>query len=192
MARLFLVRHGRAAAAFDAHPDPGLDPLGREQAERFATTFATTFAIGPRAQGEALPILASPLQRTRETALPLARIWQTQPRLEPRVAELPSPPELPLARRGEWIRDLLGGNWSQAPADLQVWRETLLSALLEISQDSVVFTHFIAINVAFGAANGDDRILVTQPDHCSCTEIATDGGQLRLLAQGRQLETEIL
>lgn len=188
MARLFLVRHGKAAAAFDAHPDPGLDAVGQDQAERFATAFAGRMDR----LGEVLPILASPLQRTRDTAAPLARTWQAQPRLEPRVAELPSPPGLPLEQRGAWIRDLLRGTWRQAPADLQAWRATLLAALLEMPQDSVVFTHFIAINVAVGAAGGDDRILVTQPDHCSCTEIATDGGQLRLLAQGRQLETEIL
>jgi len=189
MARLFLVRHGKAAAGFDAHPDPRLDAVGREQAERFAADFS-----GRRAADglPVLPILTSPLQRTRETAAPLGRAWQASPRVEPRVAELPSPSDLPLQRRGDWIRDLLRGGWAQAGAPLQAWRAELLGSLLDLPQDCVVFTHFIAINVAVGAAEGSDRILVTQPDHCSCTEVDTAGGRLRLLAAGRQLETEIL
>ncbi len=30
--RLVLVRHGRAAAGWDTHPDPALDDVGRAQA----------------------------------------------------------------------------------------------------------------------------------------------------------------
>jgi broad specificity phosphatase PhoE len=40
MATLFLVRHGRAAAGFDGHHDPGLDELGRIQAHSAATILA--------------------------------------------------------------------------------------------------------------------------------------------------------
>ena len=32
MARLYLIRHGRAAAGWDTAMDPPLDDLGREQA----------------------------------------------------------------------------------------------------------------------------------------------------------------
>ena len=36
MATVQLVRHGKAAAGFGAHPDPGLDDLGRHQAQAVA------------------------------------------------------------------------------------------------------------------------------------------------------------
>ena len=36
MAIVQLVRHGKAAAGFGTHPDPGLDDLGRSQAAAVA------------------------------------------------------------------------------------------------------------------------------------------------------------
>lgn len=64
MATLFLVRHGRAAAGFDGHHDPGLDDLGRTQAISAAAHLAP---LGP------LAIYSSPLARARETAIPLSQ-----------------------------------------------------------------------------------------------------------------------
>ena len=43
MARLYMVRHGKAAAGWDGDADPGLDALGRQQAEAVA---AQVKAIG--------------------------------------------------------------------------------------------------------------------------------------------------
>ena len=36
MARIYMVRHGRAAAGFGESHDPGLDELGQKQAEEVA------------------------------------------------------------------------------------------------------------------------------------------------------------
>ena len=54
VSRLILVRHGRAAGGWDDDLDPGLDDLGRAQAEAMADLVAP---LGP------LPILVSPLRR---------------------------------------------------------------------------------------------------------------------------------
>ncbi|HUJ48347.1 MAG TPA: hypothetical protein VLV55_14525, partial [Rhizomicrobium sp.] len=59
-------------------------------------------------------------------------------------------------------------------------------ALLAIPEDTAVFTHYIAINVAIGAAAGDDRVVVFSPDNCSVTILETDGGVLRLIEKGRE------
>ncbi len=59
MSRLILVRHGRAAGGWDDDLDPGLDELGRAQAEAMADL------VAPRGP---LPILVSPMRRCRETA----------------------------------------------------------------------------------------------------------------------------
>lgn len=192
MAHLYLVRHGRAAAAFDAHPDPGLDETGQAQAARFARTFSHD--LDSRRVAGPLPILTSPLRRTRETAEPLSALWSPAggPLVEPRVAELPSPPGIALAARGPWVREVLQGRWSDADPALLAWRAALIDCLLALSGDTVIFTHFIAINAAIGAALGADAVMVSQPDHCSCTEIAVAEGRLTLLAEGRQLETRVL
>ena len=67
---LHLVRHGRAAAGWDADPDPGLDATGRGQALAVAARLA---ALPPR------PVATSPYLRCRETAQPVADRWGTVP-----------------------------------------------------------------------------------------------------------------
>ena len=74
MAVIQLVRHGRAAAGWDTDPDPGLDAVGRSQADALAER------LGPSTP---LPIVTSPFRRCRETAAPLAVRWAATPVVEP-------------------------------------------------------------------------------------------------------------
>jgi broad specificity phosphatase PhoE len=179
MPRLYLVRHGRAAAGWDRDLDPGLDALGRAQAEAMAATLAPR---GP------LPILVSPMRRTRETAAPLERLWAAGA-VEPAVSEVPSP-AMSLAERRAWLTALRARRWRPGD-DLAAWRAALLARLASVREDTVVVSHHIALNVAVGAATGDDRVICFHPDHCSITELETDGRTLRLLALGREAATEL-
>ncbi len=181
MAKIYMVRHGKAAAGFDGHADPGLDDLGRAQAE---ATAAMLTDLGP------LPIYSSPLARARETAAPLAQRWSTEVIIEPRVAEIPSPME-DLAERSAWLRQAMAGNWSALDDTLKAWRRSLIDCVLAIPEDSVIFCHFIAINVAVGGAENDDRMVIFSPDNGSVTTLANDGGHLSVLALGRTTVTHV-
>jgi broad specificity phosphatase PhoE len=182
MPRLYLVRHGRAAASFAEAADPGLDAVGHSQAEAVAERLAP---IGP------LALLTSPLKRARETSEPLAKIWRREVKVEPAVAEIPSPPELGLSERADWLRGLMGGSWRNASRDLAQWREEAIAALAAIGEDMVIFSHFIAINVAAGAAESDDRVILFRPDNCSVTILDVDNGALRLVERGHEAETKV-
>lgn len=177
MPRLYMVRHGKAAAGFGGAMDPGLDDLGHRQAAEVAGKLAL---LGP------LPILTSPLKRTRETASPLALLWKREPAVEEAVAEIPSPEGMSLEQRASWLRALMGGSWRDANVRLGQWRETAIAALAAQQEDTVIFSHYVAINVAAGAALGDDRIVVFSPDNCSVTVLETDGGKLSLVEKGRE------
>lgn len=182
MTRLYLVRHGRAAATFAEAADPGLDAVGHAQAEAVAERLAS---IGP------IAMLSSPLKRTRETSEPLAKRWQRPVPIEPAVAEIPSPEGMSLAERAVWLRGFMEGSWRNASRDLAQWREEAIAALLAIKEDTVVFSHFIAINVAAGAAENDDRVILFRPDNCSVTLIDVDNGRLTLVERGREAETKV-
>ena len=179
MAKIYLVRHGKAAAGFDTHHDPGLDALGRAQASATAAALATL---------QPMAIYSSPLARARETAEPLAHHWNSPIHIEPRVAEIPSPTE-DLTQRTTWLRQAMAGRWRDLEPDLRVWRDDLVACLLGLPTDSVVFCHFIAINVAVGSAQDDDRLVVFSPDNASVTTISSDGGSLKVLELGRSAET---
>jgi broad specificity phosphatase PhoE len=181
MATLYLVRHGRAAAGWDREIDPGLDDLGRKQAQSLAEE------LGSLARN----LIVSPLARTRETAAPLAAAWQIEPRIEPRVGEVPSPVS-GLKERGEWLREIAARAWPQMHERLEQWRGEVLAALAEIDLDAVVVTHYIAINVAVGAAVGDDRVVNFQPDYCSVTVLRSGAGRLELVRRGSEAATRVL
>ncbi len=166
MAMLYLVRHGRAKAGWGSALDPGLDDTGWEQAKNTAEKLSS---MGP------LDIVSSPLARARETSQPLSDIWGVIPRIEERVGEIVSPTK-DLGERTEWLRDVMGKNWSHLEKDQQSFRQGVIDALCEISVDTVVFTHFIAINAAVGAATNDDRVMNFLPDNGSVTVIDNTTG----------------
>lgn len=176
MTRLYMVRHGRAASGFET-ADPGLDELGRSQADAVSKVLAPK---GP------LAILSSPLLRTRETAQPLAALWKREPVIEDAVAEIPSPRHMSLTDRVPWLRALMAGSWRGVDRDLAEWRERVISTLAAQKRDTVIFSHFVAINVAMGAAVDDEKVVVFSPENCSVTVFDTDGSRLSLVERGSE------
>jgi broad specificity phosphatase PhoE len=190
MARLYFVRHARPSANWGEDPDAGLDATGLEQAEAAARTLAQTL--------EPMPIHTSPLRRCRETARPLEQLWQQAAQVLEAVAEIPSPFGA-LPHRQQWLKQSMGGTWQElrdsAPPDSPdylAWRETLLRSLAHISRDSVIFSHFIAINVVVGAAQLRDEVVCFRPDHASVTCVDMAGESLKVVDLGRERDTTVL
>lgn len=181
MAIVYMVRHGKAAAGFDGHRDPGLDAIGREQA------VATARALEPLGP---LPIYSSPLARARETAAPLAALWNVTPEIESRVAEIPSPTD-DLRKRARWLGGIMGERWSGLPEELHAWRREMIECVAGYTGDCVVFCHFIAINVVVGAATGAEAMISFRPDNGSVTRIGVEEGRLSLIELGAEGATRV-
>ena len=181
MPTIYMVRHGKAAAGFAGHLDPGLDDLGRAQARACADSLAP---LGP------LPLYSSPLARARQTAEPLAERWDSAIVIEPRVAEIPSPTEH-LEQRAAWLRQAMQGRWRDLNDSLQAWRRDLVDCVASLTEDSVVFCHFIAINAAVGEARCDDRLVVFSPDNGSVTVLSNDTRRIELVELGRSAQTRV-
>jgi len=179
MARIYLVRHGKALAGFGENMDPRLDELGHSQARAVAETLR---AHGP------LAILSSPLRRAQETAIPLSKHWDRVPVIERAVAEIPSPKGMGLEERVEWLRGVMSGSWNDVAPDLKAWRQTCIDTICGLKEDTVVFSHYVAINVLHGYATDDDRVTNFSPDNCSVTIFDTDGAKLRVLQKGAEAE----
>lgn len=181
MPRLRLVRHGHAAAGFSDEHDPGLDELGRAQADAVAATLAP---LGP------MPIRVSPLRRTRETAAPLEAAWGVTATLDERVAEIPSPTD-DLAERGAWLSRAMAGTWTDLGPEYEAWRDRFVASLSDLEHDTVVVSHFIGINAVVGRAVDDDRIMHVALGNCSVTTIETAPGHLTVVELGAQAVTEV-
>ena len=136
---------------------------------------------GRRALGAARPVAGgrrSGLRRCAETAEVAVRAcWASTPRSTRRVEEIPTPAGMSLDDRSTWLRGLVGGTWSDGAPELAGWRGDVVDALLSLDTDTVVVTHFVAINVAVGRASDDDRFVCFRPDNCSRTVLENDGGR---------------
>lgn len=176
MPRLHLVRHGRATGGYGDDADPGLDEHGRLQAASAADRLAP---LGP------VPILTSPLRRARETTGALEARWGTMAIVEPALGEIPAPTD-DLDDRHAWLRDAMGRTYAELGPRYRSWRTMVTSLLLHLNEDTVVVTHFVAINAVLGVATGDDRVMshaigngsvtVVDHDHDAFTvvEVGTD------------------
>ncbi len=182
MTRLYLVRHGRAAAGWDTDPDPGLDDLGRHQAQRMADRLGP---LGP------LPLVTSPLARCQQTAAVLAGRWNCAARIEPMVAEIPSPDGIPMGQRTGWLRAAMAGTWTQLGQRYVDFRDGVAGCLASMNEDTVVASHFIAINAAIGVATNDDAVVIRSLDNCSVTIIDVIDGALHLVEGGVEADTLI-
>jgi broad specificity phosphatase PhoE len=185
MGRVLLVRHGRASGGWDDDPDPGLDALGREQAERLADR------LGPLGDTGAPALLTSPLRRCRETAAPLAARWGVAPVVEPAVEEMPSPPGVPFGDRVPWLRAAMTGTWSGLGPRYTSYRDRVVATVAALPDGAVVVSHFVAINAVIGACLDDDRLLLRSLDNASVTIVEASTTGLVLIESGHEADTLI-
>jgi broad specificity phosphatase PhoE len=181
MTRLLLVRHAEPAASWHEHDDPGLSDRGRQQAADLAARLGPT---GPRT------VVSSPLARARETAAAFTLGGAASPRIEPGVGEVPTPP----GRRDDraaWLQATLRQRWPDVEGGTRAWRDQVLGTLTGMGEDAFVITHFVAINVAVGAATGEDRVWCFSPGHCSVTELEVRDGALRVLRLGDEAAVRV-
>jgi len=182
MPTLYLVRHGEAAANWDDAMDPGLSEQGKTQAK---TLVQHLQQLGP------LPILCSPMARTRETAAPLGQFWQQRPLIESRVAELPTPNDVDPNQRLQWLRQIMGASWHDMHPLLLQWRQQLLECLTEMEQDCIIVTHLIMINAAVGAATGQEQVIHFMPGYTSITELQQHNGTLTVKQLGEEASSVV-
>ncbi|MFA5775143.1 MAG: histidine phosphatase family protein [Ilumatobacteraceae bacterium] len=181
--RIYLVRHGRASAGWDTAVDPELDALGREQSSQLAQHLEP---LGP------MKVITSPLTRCQQTAEPLCKAWKTTAQVCHEVAEIPSPHGVPISERVEWLRTAMSGTWEPLGPRYTKFRDDLVKFVLQISEDTVVVSHFVAINAIIGNIEGSDRLVLHRLDNCSVTILKRDiGGELQLIEVGREADTLI-
>jgi broad specificity phosphatase PhoE len=89
----------------------------------------------------------------------------------------------------------MAGSWTEVAeksgAHYAQYRRDIAAFISSISVDTVVFSHFIAINAVIGAATDDDRVVVAHLDNCSVTIFEVDDGKLSLTELGGEADTLI-
>ena len=102
-----------------------------------------------------------------------------------------------LDERREWLVAIMTGKWTDPPAmatdphDLQAWRHATYATIAEMTEPTVVTSHFVAINAIVGLITGNDLVVNFAPDNCSITIVESNGQDLRLVETGKEAETEV-
>lgn len=188
MDRVYLIRHGKPAAAWgDDDTDPGLDAAGQAQAEAVA---AALMALPEDERPKA--VVSSPLRRCFETALPLSRALGVEIEIDPAVGEIPTPATLSHADRPAWLREAMAGDWTAIRGDIDydAWRRAV-AASVTARPGCAVFSHFVAINGVLSLIQGEERVIVFRPDHTSCSTFEVEKGALKLCQLGAAAVTQI-
>ena len=190
MGRVYMIRHGKPASTWaDAKSDdPGLDEVGRRQAEA-----ARDALLAIPEPNRPKFVMSSPLARCRETALPTAHALGVDLIIDPAFGEVPTPRALAHAERPAWLRKAFGGRWDEIVGDLDydAWRRNIATALTA-REGFAVFSHYVAINGAVSTVTDNPLVLAFRPDHASITEFEIENGRLSLHALGREAVTGVL
>ncbi|MBA6414225.1 histidine phosphatase family protein [Parahaliea sp. F7430] len=179
---IYLVRHGEAAALWGQAADPGLSELGRQQAAEAARSLLPELPAD-------IQLISSPMLRAQQTAEPLAQSLGLSLTIEPAFREIPS--TVPLAKRKEWLKQVMRESWSEQSPLVHQWRSELLRALQELSSPAVVFTHFLVINAIVASLQNSDKVLHFWPDNASVTQLKLVKGELSIYQLGPELDTPV-
>ncbi|WP_460803213.1 histidine phosphatase family protein [Microbulbifer agarilyticus] len=185
-----MIRHGEAAKS-PTDDDPGLTALGHQQAERLADQLNVRYPAG-----RGVRLMSSPKSRARETAEPIASLWQKPLEQLNDVIEIPSPEGISLAQRGDWIQAFLKSSWSDLTITQDTWRSGIISALKSIetrptnnsdrADTTLVFCHFMVINAVIAEIRQDTRIAQFRPDYTSQTRLSLDDDVLTIVELGQE------
>ena len=189
MTRLYLIRHGRPAAAWGGgDDDPGLDPEGARQAIEAARVLG---ALPPEQRPTS--VVSSPLRRCRETAAPYAEALGVELEIVTDVGEIPTPGSLASTERGPWLRQSLAGRWADIRGDIdyELWRRRVFDAV-RVRPGAAIFSHFVAINAVISLLEGAESVITFRPGHVSMTVLEATGEGLRVVALGREAATSVL
>jgi broad specificity phosphatase PhoE len=178
-----MVRHGEADANWSTSTDPALSQLGQSQANQVATKLAHLNNIA---------IISSPLLRCQQTAQPFSSSINTPISIHPEVAEIPSPLGIAMADRGAWLQQAMHGTWQQLGSPFIEYKNTIAQFVTNLTQPTVIFSHYVAINAVIGAATSNDAMYVHNLDNCSVTTFHIDtNNNLTLIEAGAEAPTVI-
>ena len=169
MTRVYLVRHGRAAAGWDRDPDPDLDELGRAQAAAAADRLEA-LGCARAARRDHQPAAALPANRggvVRAVGDRSSASRMRSPRSRRRQVSRWSSGSSGCAPR-------CGGTWAELGEPYTTFRDGVVARIRALDHDTVAFSHFVAINAVIGACLGDDRLVIRRLDNCSITVVDVD------------------
>ena len=104
--------------------------------------------------------------------------------------EIPSP-GISLLERKNWLQEVFKKNINELEKPQQIWQSKILSTLKSFTEPTIIFSHFMVINIVVSTLKNDPRVVSFYPDNCSITTIENNEGTLNLISKGNELQTQV-
>ena len=77
------------------------------------------------------------------------------------------------------------------PETVKLWQNNIMSGLLNINSDAIIFSHFMVINAIAASVLKNNKLLYFYPDYTSCTRLSVEDNQIIEIILGDDKKTLI-
>jgi broad specificity phosphatase PhoE len=181
--KIYIIRHGEAAKSWEVDRDPELSLKGREQAQNISDILA-------QEDLNDFQIISSPLRRAIETSKPISKKLNKEVKINESFVEIPSP-GINMSERPSWLREMFSKDVDQFEKPQADWRDKIINVTHSFKSPTLIFSHFMVINVLVGYLQKSKKIVTFYPDNCSVTKMSLNQGMLSLEEIGSNQESEV-
>ena len=180
---LLLVRHGEAAESWGKHPDPGLSELGIKQSTSLVNNKMLKLL-------DLYNFVSSPKSRAKMTAEPLMKKFDKELIINDAYSEIPSD-EIDNSQKKAWLTNVMNTEIRDLPDFVVNWRNNIIKHSLGVSQNTIIFTHFMVINAIVGSLLQKSALMYFYPNYVSITKITLENKKVKSISLGDEKKTII-
>jgi broad specificity phosphatase PhoE len=180
---LLLVRHGEASESWGNHPDPDLSELGIKQSASLVNNKMFKLL-------DSYSFISSPKLRAKMTAEPLIMKFNKELLINDVYSEIPSN-DIDKSQKKARLTDLMNTEIRDLPDFVVNWRDNIIKNSLNLSQNTIIFTHFMVINALVGSLLKKNTLIYFHPNYVSVTKIIFKNKELKSISLGDEKKTII-
>ena len=180
---LLFVRHGEAAESWGNHPDPYLSELGIKQS-------ASLINNAMLKSLDTYNFVSSPKSRAKMTAEPLIKKFNKELIINNAFSEIPSD-DINNSQKRAWLTEVMNIEIRDLPDSVLNWRDSIIENSLNVSYNTIVFTHFMVINALVGSLLKKNALMFFYPNYVSITKITFENKEVKSISLGDVKKTII-
>jgi broad specificity phosphatase PhoE len=105
-------------------------------------------------------------------------------------SEIPSS-DIDKSDKKNWLRDIMQLDIDYLPEEVLKWKNNLVDDCLNLSKDTIVFTHFMVINALVGSLLKNNVLMYFYPNYVSVTKITFENKEVKSISLGDEKKTII-
>ena len=110
--------------------------------------------------------------------------------MQNQFSEIPSD-DIPPHEKQDWLRGVMSQEIKTPPEAVKLWQNNIMSTLLNIDSDAIIFSHFMVINAVAASVLKNNKLLYFYPDYTSCTKLLVEDNQIIEIIVGDDKKTLI-